>query len=68
MWQFWPKIDQDNSDSECMQHMIIPHMLALRYIQRLMATIVSWHIDQFIQMIFVFSQRVIVSLETDRIW
>ena len=40
-WQFWPGIDQENSDGECMQHMINPHMLALRYIQRLMAKIVS---------------------------
>ena len=26
MCQLGPKIDQENSDGECMQHMIIPHM------------------------------------------
>ena len=51
-----------------MQHMIIPHMLALRYSQCLMARIVSWHVGLFIQIFFFFSQLVIVSLETGRIW
>ena len=37
MWQFWPKIDQENCDGECVQHTIIPLMLTLRYIQCLMA-------------------------------
>ena len=53
MWQFWPKIDPENSDSEYMQHMIIFRVLALRYIQCLMAKIVSWHVWLFIQIIFI---------------
>ena len=35
--QIWSKIDQENSDVECMQRMIIFHMLALIYIQCLKA-------------------------------
>ena len=48
--------------------LIIPHMLALKYIQCLMAETVSWHVGLFIQVIYIFSQLVIVSLETDRVW
>ena len=66
MWQFWPKIDQENSDGECIQHTIIPHTIALRYIQCLMAKIVNRHIGLLSQIIF--SQLVIFSLEHDRIW
>ena len=50
-----------------MQHMIIPQVLALRHIQYLMAKILSWHVCLFIQIMFIFSQLVTVSLETDRI-
>ena len=48
-----------------MQHMIIPHVLALRYIQCLMANIASWHIVLVIQIIF--SKLAIFSSEIDRI-
>ena len=68
MWQFWPKVDQENSDGECIQHMITSHMFALRYIQCLMAKIVSRHIGLFIQIIFIFNQLVIFSCEAYRIW
>ena len=65
MCKFWPKIDKENSDSECMQHMIIPHMLALRYIQCLIAKTVSRYIGLLEQIIFICSQLVIFSLEHD---
>ena len=68
MCQFWPKIDQENSGSECMQHMIIPHMLVLRYIQCPMAKIVSRHTGQLFQIFFISSQLVIFNLEHDQIW
>ena len=52
MRHFWPKIDPDNGDGEYMQHLIIPHMFALKYIQCLMAKIVSQHRGLFTQIIF----------------
>ena len=55
MRQFWPKINQENSDGECMQHMITPHMLASKKIQCLVAKIVSRHIGLLIQRIFISS-------------
>ena len=56
MRQLWPKIDQENSDGECLQYMIIPHMLALTYIQCLVAKNVSRHIGLLNQIIFICRQ------------
>ena len=67
MWQIWRKIDRENCDGDCMQHMIISHAPVSRHVQCLMATIVSWHTGLFIIIILIFSQLVIFSSEDDKI-